>query len=489
LQLIHNTGIGLLVAVMAKKRSASAALLSLSSEDEPDEVGDRHAASDRNTVAYQPPRQRPPLVSTLTNPNASLEVEIVDILEADRSGNSRIGNEVNDGDENDKDDDDVIFVDEEDDDDDDEDDDDDDDGTSDAGEVLTNTDGRKLRSLGSTEKVNRPSELKKKMLDTILVDAGVAALEQDVGEEAPGKRSRVEVHDEVRISGAASGAPSGLDDVTSDDGDDGEIEEFDVVAGDSDFMPDAAVVRAVSDGGKDVEQHNARYFMMENVVCSHCGVKGHMSFDCPEEADERRCFLCGKPGHDSKSCPDEACFYCGSAGHRQRDCPTKLVDRKRGALGPRPRHIKFDRAARKLSPPRQTLLFCYVCGGHGHVDCSLAKQSTAALSCCNCGQVGHALSGCPEPTAERWISYVNDLQRERRASAGRIDGASNSGGRRAVRSESRNCGQRESGAVQDPAAEAQRFREEMCRAVRSIRSDVFAATGRKWRERTGILRR
>jgi transcription elongation factor Elf1 len=244
--------------------------------------------------------------------------------------------------------------------------------------------------------------------DVEIIDVGEGVL--DVDSESSGDSD----------SDDAASVAAGKDEDDSE-GSDGEIEE-DPPGADSDGANDASVARAVTSGGKDVAQHSARYFMMDNVVCSHCGVKGHLSFDCPEEPEARRCFLCGKPGHNSRACPDEACFYCGKAGHRQRDCPTKTRDRTRGASGPRPRHTRFGREVRRLAPPHATRLVCYVCGEDGHVDCSLVKSPRAVLSCCNCGAAGHAGNGCHEPPAERWVTHVNDVMRERRDGKGRGEG-------------------------------------------------------------------
>lgn len=267
---------------------------------------------------------------------------------------------------------------------------------------------------------------------------------------------------------------------TNSNSEDGEIdedpEELNRKVGDMDSV---SIALAVSKGGKDVAQHNMRYFMMENVVCSHCGIKGHLSYDCPEEVEERRCFLCGKTGHDSKCCPDEACFYCGETGHKKRDCPKKVLDRIRSYSGARSRHLRFNGKRRKISPPRPVPLFCYVCGGDGHVDCSLVRPPRALLSCCNCGVVGHAYKGCPEPSAEKWVSYVSEQQREKRTFSGRKD--SSGSGRK-----SRNGS---SHTPEETFEHAVRYREELKAAVNAIR-EVGFGTGRDRgrRESRGFMR-
>lgn len=91
-----------------------------------------------------------------------------------------------------------------------------------------------------------------------------------------------------------SGGGDGVVDISSGESE-GEIEEVPVMKSERELT----IAKAVSSGGKDVSQAAARYFMMGNVVCNYCGVKGHLSFSCPEEAEAKRCFLCGKPGHES----------------------------------------------------------------------------------------------------------------------------------------------------------------------------------------------
>lgn len=288
--------------------------------------------------------------------------------------------------------------------------------------------------------------------------------------------------DDDRDAGVAvngQGATGAGSDQHEDD-EDGEIEE-DSEDRDSEGELEGTVARrevqrriggAIAAGGKDVAQKDARYFMMDNVVCGHCGVKGHLSFDCPEEADETRCFLCGKPGHNSRECPDEACFHCGKPGHKLRDCPARATGRSRfvGASTARS-HTRFDAPQRMISAPRPPVLFCYVCGADGHLDCSLARQPAAVLSCHNCGQQGHTGNGCAEERAERYVSIVNDLDRERRnerrgGRGGRDGRGGRGGGGRGRGKEQR----KEKGETRDKAVEARAFRDELIEKVRARRN-------------------
>eukprot|EP00177_Eucheuma_denticulatum_P002985 GFKZ01005365.1.p1 GENE.GFKZ01005365.1~~GFKZ01005365.1.p1 ORF type:complete len:302 (+),score=33.22 GFKZ01005365.1:168-1073(+) len=200
---------------------------------------------------------------------------------------------------------------------------------------------------------------------------------------------------------------------TSSTSEDGEIDELDshgeegeLTADGERALLDAVISKDLKSGGKDIAQKDARYFKMQNVVCDNCGVKGHMSFDCPEEVEKKRCFLCGKPGHDSKNCPKELCFICKEPGHRAKECPNRN-------LGSRQLRKKRE-LRRNLRPPRPPKLTCYVCGENGHLDCSLSTTTPGLLSCHNCGAVGHAAQGCDMCSVDRILPIVLDMDRERR---------------------------------------------------------------------------
>lgn len=188
------------------------------------------------------------------------------------------------------------------------------------------------------------------------------------------------------------------------DGDgDGNDEEGELTAEGERALIDAAVWADVKAGGKDVAQKDARYFMMENVVCGNCGTKGHLSYDCTEQAAKKRCFLCGQEGHASKECPNEVCYVCREKGHRSKECP-----KRRGGRGVRMKE------RRGLRPPRPPKLSCYVCGGEGHLDCGLMKLKAGVLSCYNCGMEGHSGAGCHMTSVDRVVPIVMEMERERR---------------------------------------------------------------------------
>lgn len=202
-------------------------------------------------------------------------------------------------------------------------------------------------------------------------------------------------------------------------GEGGDDEEGELTAEGERALIDAAVSADVKAGGKDVAQKDARYFMMENVVCENCGTKGHLSYDCTEQRAEKRCFLCGQQGHGSKDCPKEVCYICGDRGHRSKECPK----RKGGK-------VARMRERRGIRPPRAPKLSCYVCGGEGHLDCGLMKLKAGVLSCYNCGMEGHSGAGCHMTSVDRVVPIVLELERERReGKEGKVKRRGNKGGR------------------------------------------------------------
>lgn len=195
------------------------------------------------------------------------------------------------------------------------------------------------------------------------------------------------------------GEPSHLDhledgEVASDDSSDEEVIDVDDLEDDSAeegeltveserAAIDNQVRRDLSDAAVSVAQKDARYFTLSSVVCSHCGIKGHMSYTCTEK-DEERCFLCGKVGHIGRA------------------CPSNDFQNKR-------------KTHRPVGSPREPMLRCYVCKERGHLDCSIG-QWKGILSCCNCGQVGHAGTGCNMPSVSRVLPIVKSMEIDRKDS-------------------------------------------------------------------------
>lgn len=155
------------------------------------------------------------------------------------------------------------------------------------------------------------------------------------------------------------------------------MEEGEVTANDERAAIDLQVQKDLQHASTSVQQKDARYFTGGDlVVCSICGVKGHMSYMC-EEADDRRCFACGNKGHTSSKCAYQT-----------------------------PRRPRCG--VRKVGLPREPVLKCYVCHGDGHLDCSVNRWR-GVLSCYNCGLRGHSGGNCNLPPADSILQICRDL--------------------------------------------------------------------------------
>lgn len=155
------------------------------------------------------------------------------------------------------------------------------------------------------------------------------------------------------------------------------MEEGEVAADTGRAAIDIQVQNDLSQAGMSVAQKDARYFTEgDSVICSSCGVKGHMSYKCPE-ADDRRCFTCGQVGHNMVKCPYQI-------PRRSKSC------------------------IRRVGAPREPVLSCYVCHQTGHLDCSLGSRK-GVLSCYNCGLRGHTGAGCNMPRADVVMTIARDL--------------------------------------------------------------------------------
>lgn len=128
--------------------------------------------------------------------------------------------------------------------------------------------------------------------------------------------------------------------------------------------------KASSGSRRSTGEREVRYFAVDDVLCSRCGLRGHLSWACPEPEAEVRCFICGMPGHVSRDCQREVCYYCGEIGHKSRECPTRARE-----SDPRYRNERRSRTPeRKSSFVARTIpLRCYVCNGNDHLDCSLSR--------------------------------------------------------------------------------------------------------------------
>lgn len=137
-----------------------------------------------------------------------------------------------------------------------------------------------------------------------------------------------------------------------------------------------------------VSQREVRYYLISSVVCSLCGVKGHMSFACTEQTESRRCHICAAADHNSQYCP-------------------LVMNRRRGGM-------RMDSGIkRQVGAPRDPTLWCYICNQPDHLDCSTGKQP-GVISCSNCGERGHTISGCDIMKVNPAVAAVRALDGERR---------------------------------------------------------------------------
>ncbi|KAJ8901565.1 hypothetical protein NDN08_003774 [Rhodosorus marinus] len=160
---------------------------------------------------------------------------------------------------------------------------------------------------------------------------------------------------------------------------------------------------------KSQDERDVRYFAVDEVLCSRCGLRGHLSWACPEPEPEVRCFICGKPGHVSKDCQKEVCYYCGETGHKSRECPQKSSDMAKGSGRWTPNRGFSKRASFE---PKPVPLKCYVCHNEGHLDCSLSNPYPARLSCFNCGELGHSGLSCTLPNVNSTLHSLSRIIRE-----------------------------------------------------------------------------
>lgn len=154
------------------------------------------------------------------------------------------------------------------------------------------------------------------------------------------------------------------------------MEEGEVTADNERVAIDQQVENDLQRASAGVAQKDARYFTGgDTVICSSCGVKGHMSYMC-EDRDNHRCFTCNNKGHNSAK------------------CPYRTPRRPRSGI-------------RQVSHPREPVLSCYVCHREGHLDCSVNRRR-GILSCYNCGARGHTGANCNLPG----VDVVSKIWRE-----------------------------------------------------------------------------
>eukprot|EP00727_Mastigamoeba_balamuthi_P004257 m51a1_g13829 hypothetical protein (360) ;mRNA; f:484673-486020 len=174
-----------------------------------------------------------------------------------------------------------------------------------------------------------------------------------------------------------------------------------------------------------------RYFLESTIVCYRCNKQGHIAAECTE----KWCPVCRTVGHMAMECPKRTCRRCGEVGHYARECPASSFARRSldssqqqqqrcyrcgetghlsyNCRGQTPQHAQAPRSRTPSSddyapsdheegasaePPSKRR--AHEGGRRASMPAATKASSSSAVSCYNCGSLGHAGEACRRPSFE-----------------------------------------------------------------------------------------
>lgn len=120
-----------------------------------------------------------------------------------------------------------------------------------------------------------------------------------------------------------------------------------------------------------------------NKICFHCRRKGHITADCPENANMEQ----NSNRVDRRNV--QICYKCGSEEHGLKKCSKLTAEEKKDAKSGRMDYNKMDL-------PYAT---CFICKEKGHLSSQCEENKNGVYvkggSCKQCGSIYHLHVNCP----------------------------------------------------------------------------------------------